>query len=123
MDTRQVQCRDILTRYRNALLAQFPDELQCLILFGSQARGDATPESDIDVLVVVNWEETVLSDGFYVAPLSDPRWRLIMDIAYDISLDYDVVLAPFVMSMQRFQEWSPLGAQVRHEGIEVWRKN
>lgn len=31
----------------------YGDRLQRLILFGSQARGDATPESDVDVLVVL----------------------------------------------------------------------
>ena len=51
---------EVLARYRDALLARFPDQLQRLILFGSQARGDATAESDIDVLVVVNWEEEKL---------------------------------------------------------------
>ena len=28
--------------------------LKRLVLFGSQARGDATPESDVDVLVVLD---------------------------------------------------------------------
>ena len=42
---------EVLTRYRDALLARFPDQLQRLILFGSQARGDATAGSDIDVMV------------------------------------------------------------------------
>ena len=34
------------------LRAQFPDTLVQLLLYGSRARGDASPESDIDVLAV-----------------------------------------------------------------------
>ena len=30
---------EVLARYRDALLARFPDQLQRLILFGSQAAG------------------------------------------------------------------------------------
>jgi len=58
--SRKITNHEVLTRYRDALLANFPDQLQRLILFGSQARGDATAESDIDVLVVVSWEEEKL---------------------------------------------------------------
>ncbi|MDH4137415.1 MAG: nucleotidyltransferase domain-containing protein [Anaerolineae bacterium] len=54
--SRKITNHEVLARYRDALLARFPDQLQRLILFGSQARGDATAESDIDVLVVANWE-------------------------------------------------------------------
>ena len=49
--SRKITNHEVLTRYRDALLARLPDQLQRLILFGSQARGDATAGSDIDVLV------------------------------------------------------------------------
>jgi len=58
--SRKITNHEVLTRYRDALLVHFPDQLQRLILFGSQARGDATAESDIDILVVVSWEEEKL---------------------------------------------------------------
>jgi UTP:GlnB (protein PII) uridylyltransferase len=44
--------QDILDKFRALLAAQVP--LHRLILFGSRARGDAEPFSDIDVLVVVD---------------------------------------------------------------------
>jgi predicted nucleotidyltransferase len=113
----------VLTRYRNALLARFPDQLQRLILFGSQARGDATAGSDIDVLVVVSWGEERLPGGFYAAPFSDPRWQAIVDMASDISLEFGVYISPLVISEHRFQEWSPLIKRVKEEGIEIWRKS
>ena len=121
--TRKIANYEVLARYRDALLARFPDQLQRLILFGSQARGDATAESDIDVLVVVNWEKEHLTGGFYAAPFSDPRWQAIVDAASDISLEYGVYIAPHVISERRFHEWSPLTNRVKEEGIEIWRRN
>lgn len=35
------------------LKAQFPEGIEAMYLYGSKARGDATPDSDVDVLIVV----------------------------------------------------------------------
>jgi predicted nucleotidyltransferase len=114
---------EILNQYRQALLTHFPRQIQRLILFGSQARDEATPESDIDVLVVVNWEEEPLGRGRYAAPFGDPRWRRMVELAYDLSLEYGVTLSPVVMSEKRFNRWSPLTHRIQREGIEVWTRN
>ncbi|MBM4465083.1 MAG: nucleotidyltransferase domain-containing protein [Chloroflexi bacterium] len=121
--SKKIANQEVLTRYRDALLARFPDQLQRLILFGSQARGDATAGSDIDVLVVVSWGEERLPGGFYAAPFSDPRWQAIVDMASDISLEHGVYISPLVISERRFREWSPLIKRAREEGIEIWRKS
>ncbi len=44
--------RGLLEDYVSYLLNHFGDRLRSVCLFGSVARGEATPESDIDVLVV-----------------------------------------------------------------------
>jgi predicted nucleotidyltransferase len=114
--------REVLVKYRDALLARFPNQLQRLILFGSQARGEAAAESDIDVLVVVDWDEQRLPGGFYAAPFSDSRWQAIVDAASDLSLEYGIYVSPLVMSERRFREWSPLVQRVKEEGIEIWKR-
>ena len=43
----------ILMPLRNYLHQEYRERLDRIILFGSQARGDATAESDIDVLIVL----------------------------------------------------------------------
>ena len=56
-------------RFRDA----FGERLHRLILYGSYARGDATPQSDIDVLVVLTGDTTscavFVSDGV-VSPIN-----------------------------------------------------
>ena len=56
-------------------------------LFGSEARGEATPESDIDVLVVVqpDAQRVTLEDG-------------VIDLAFDVNLDFGVYISPRVVT-------------------------
>lgn len=80
---RQRALAAFVTRLRNELLGNIVD----LRLFGSEARGEATPESDIDVLVVVQPEPA--------------RVRLedrIIDIAFDVNLEFGVYVSPRVIT-------------------------
>jgi len=45
--------RSILNEYRQALVAIFGEELDSVVLYGSQARGDPDEGSDIDVLCIM----------------------------------------------------------------------
>jgi len=54
---------DVLAEYRARLEEIYGDRLMRLVLFGSRARGDAEPDSDIDVMIVLrgpldDWAET-----------------------------------------------------------------
>ena len=82
--------REALSAYRDTLLKRLPGQVWKLILFGSRARGQAQPDSDIDVMVVVGWKEERREDGFWIAPFGDPRWKAIVDMASDVSLEHDV---------------------------------
>ena len=42
-----------LDAYRQALRERFPDLIEDIIIFGSKARGDAGPDSDVDVLIIL----------------------------------------------------------------------
>ena len=46
------------------IVKQFDPEQ--VILFGSQARGDAGPDSDVDLLIVMDFEGTALDKGLEI---------------------------------------------------------
>ncbi|MEK7396600.1 MAG: nucleotidyltransferase domain-containing protein [Candidatus Poribacteria bacterium] len=85
----------------------YGDRLSNMLLYGSQARGDADPESDIDVLIVLKGE---------VSPCKEID-RTINDVA-DISLENDVAIACVFVSEEQFEkERSPLLMNIHREGI------
>lgn len=97
----------ILTRLKQELTDLYGDRLLCLTLFGSQARGDAEPESDIDVLVVlkspVNPGAEIKNTGKVVAALS---------------LNYDVVISCIFIEETQYQtRKGSLLRNIRKEGI------
>ena len=61
-----------------------------IILFGSRARGIADPDSDVDLLVVVE------------DPIAD-RWKLQRDLRSAVR-DAELPVEPWVMGAQEFEE-------------------
>jgi predicted nucleotidyltransferase len=65
-----------LEAYRQALDQQFPGMVEHIILFGSKARGTATEESNLDLLVVIRrgaWrlKDAMRRPGYLLATASD----------------------------------------------------
>jgi predicted nucleotidyltransferase len=91
-----------------ALLAEtFGERLRGVILYGSEARGEATDDSDIDLLVLL------------AGPLRDPQdscdcihalYRLVLD------LERPIHAHPVDAAEYSKQEW-PLYKEARREGI------
>lgn len=109
-----------LTDFRRRLLELFPSQISRLILYGSYARGDFGSESDVDVLVIVAWNEERLPDGNYVAPIADPRWQAIINAAADTMTATGVEIAPLVVSEHRFRDGFPLVNRAKREGVVLW---
>ena len=78
-------------------------------VFGSRARGDATPDSDMDVFVVVEHATSEIE-------------RYISDCAWEAGFACDVVIIPVVVGKDRVEgplKESVFILNVYREGIEV----
>ena len=114
--------RAALMAFQRVLLTAFPGRIRRIILYGSYARGDAVSDSDVDVMIVVAWQEERLPDGFYRSMYCDPRWQVIVDAAHDVSLEYSVWISPLVVGENRYtaqRRWS-FFKEVEREGIVLW---
>ncbi len=115
--------REALLAYRDVLLRYLPTKFRRLIVYGSRVRGDARPDSDLDVVVVVAGHDERTQEGRRLAPFSDPVWQSIMDMACDVSLEHAVYVSPIVLTEDRLNEESPLVKAIQSEGVEVWSRN
>jgi len=106
---RHPQLKEILSQVKLSLISVYQEQLEKIILYGSQARKDADIDSDIDILVVlksdINPYKEIDKTG---------------DIIAKISLDYDVVLSRHFISSEQFNYGNNLFLQnVKKEGILV----
>jgi predicted nucleotidyltransferase len=78
-----------LVAFRNAVQLAFPGAVQDVVLFGSRARGDADPDSDYDVAVVL--ANKLLLDRNVRRRLADAAWEHVVDgyAIIPIALDAD----------------------------------
>ncbi|MFQ5646561.1 MAG: nucleotidyltransferase family protein [bacterium] len=90
---------------------RFGDALKEIRLFGSRARGEHTPESDLDIMILLD------------IPVD---WRLRKEIRYmlvDIDLEYEVLLSSQIFSVAEWQSpmfrITPLFKSIEREGISL----
>lgn len=105
----QKRLRRILHALQKELTDTLGERVEKIILYGSQARGDARDDSDIDVLVV-------LKDDFKHGEMLKKTSRAVAKL----SLDNNVVISrAFVTNQQYEQSKMPFLMNVRREGIAI----
>jgi len=101
--------REAIREATRMLKEKFP--VKEIILFGSKARGDDDPESDIDLLLLttrpIHWKER----------------HFIVEALFDIEMKYDVVISIIVNSVNDWQtglsSLLPIREEINQEGIPV----
>lgn len=101
--------QEVLQEFQRGLERIYGARLAGLVLFGSQARGDALPDSDIDVMVVLHGD---------VNPLKEAS--RISEFRGDLCLRYNVVITCVYVSANGARAGdSPLLHNIRAEGVTL----
>ena len=102
-----LRIRKLMKELKAGLASIYGDKLQAVYLYGSYARGDHRPGSDVDVMILLSdyknyWEEL----------------RRSTELASDISLHYDVTVSRLIMKDIQWEESDmPVLRNIHKEGV------
>jgi predicted nucleotidyltransferase len=101
--------KPILNELKQELQKMYGDRLVKLILFGSHARGEANPDSDIDLLAVLKSPVSQVQEISYMS-----------ELCVKILLDHNELVSIVPMSEDRFNaKGVALLRNIQREGIEL----
>lgn len=107
--TEKPQNDPVLKRFRAAVTEIYGDRLECVVLFGSRARGEAPEDSDYDVAVFLRDMDDRMAEMHRLAGLStailDETGELISAVPYRAATYNDPRM--------------PLMYAIRSEGIDL----
>jgi len=99
--------QNIINKFKNKIMPIYENQLSCMILFGSQARGDFEEGSDIDIMVVLKGE---------ISPAAEIN--KCSDIISELSLEFDTVISCVFAQEDKFNnKKTPLYLNIKKEGI------
>ena len=105
--------KKILMELAEMLQEVYRDKLKEVILYGSVARGTATDDSDVDIMVLVDGTDQELR-------AFEDR---LSDVSTDISIKYFKVFSIIDVSYQEYMNWikvSPFYRNVSEEGVVLY---
>ena len=101
--------KKVLCTFKTLLLKRVL--LYKMVLFGSRARGDASPQSDMDVLVILEKS----SDGQDLDYVSDCAW--------EAGFEHGIVVVPVVFTREEWEEsperYSLLSQAIAEDGVPI----
>ena len=100
--------RQAMRELKELLLTTFPDDIEQVILFGSQVKGTAQKYSDYDLLIILkhayDWQ---FEDKIY-----DTTWEI--DFKYDILTDVKIIST---IELQTLRGKQPFIQDALEEGV------
>lgn len=90
----------------------YEDIIDNIVLYGSYVRGQETPDSDIDIAVILR------------LPQTDEQHQKMIDIVVDYELKLGVTLSVISIEEDNLNEWKstlPFYKNLLKEGISLWK--
>lgn len=106
-----IKIKPVLDDLKKNLKELFADDLVQIIIFGSYVYGKYDNDSDLDVLVIINSEDTASYEND------------LLDASVDLSLKYDIVISAFLESRDTFNKYKnikPLYSEIQKNGIDIY---
>ncbi len=100
---------------KDRLAEKLGDRLRLFRLYGSKARGDARPDSDIDILIVIDKDDFDIKDT-------------VSKVVYDVyqKYDYRYFLSVKVMGQEHYDLLASIGTtffrNLEKDGIDLWKR-
>lgn len=102
----------VLQDYVGKVVTLHGDQVLSITLYGSQARGDGSVESDIDLFVIVQKDTPTLRQA-------------LVDLAWQVQFEHDVVISDVIYSVEQFQQMQsrqfPYYQSIQRDGILLWK--
>jgi predicted nucleotidyltransferase len=101
--------KEIIAQFKARLATIYGARLKLVILYGSHARNEARPDSDIDLAVVLTGEVT-------------PGREIdrMLDAITDVNLEHSALLSVYPVSERDYEGLrSPLMINLRREGVRA----
>ena len=108
------QLSRLLDTLTEELRRQLGSDLGLLILYGSYARSEAHPDSDVDLFVVLR-------------QASEPAYEKVRQVAYEVmwEANFDYVFSLYLADMEYYQMLEQRGSSflrnVQREGKVLWK--
>lgn len=105
--------QDLIEKYMLEIQKLYGTHLKQIILYGSYARGDFSPGSDVDIMILLDMSDLRLKEYS----------RRLSYMTYDFNLDNDIDIKPITKSEDHFRKWVvnyPFYANIQKEGVVLY---
>lgn len=105
--------KKLMEKYVEEIRRIYGSHLRKVILYGSYARGDFHPDSDIDIMILLD-----------ITDLDLKKYKIKLSyMTFDFNLDHDLDIKPIAKNEEHFKKWLdnyPFYANINREGVVLY---
>ena len=105
--------QNLIEQYVEAIKKIYGSHVRQIILYGSYARGDFRPDSDVDIMILVDLSEEEM----------DAYSDALAEVGFEYNVQYNIWMMPVVKNKQHFYHWVssyPFYSNVQKEGVVLY---